>query len=219
MAVNFPDPPLTTGQVYTVGSRSWTWNGKAWQATSATIGYTGSQSTIIGYTGSDGVGYTGSLGYTGSQGEIGYTGSLGYTGSIGDTGYTGSFGYTGSIGFTGSFGDTGYTGSMGPAINIVGSILVSYDLPQVDAVLGDGYIVTTTGHLWVYTNSSLGGNIYGFQDFGNMVGFTGSIGYTGSASTVRGYSGSIGYTGSASTEIGYTGSYGDQGYWGSFGYT
>ncbi|MDD3085235.1 MAG: collagen-like protein, partial [Candidatus ainarchaeum sp.] len=39
-------------------------------------GYTGSASTVIGYTGSTGaIGYTGSKGYTGSQGIQGYTGS------------------------------------------------------------------------------------------------------------------------------------------------
>jgi len=55
------------------------------------------------------IGYTGSLGYTGSQGD------LGFTGSKGDIGFTGSLGYTGSagVGYTGSKGDLGYTGSAG----------------------------------------------------------------------------------------------------------
>ena len=50
-------------------------------------------------------------------------------------------------------------------------------------------------------------------------GYTGSVGYTGSASTVIGYTGSTGYTGSsgASVYIGYTGSTG-AGYTGSIGY-
>jgi hypothetical protein len=39
--------------VFSAGQRSWTWNGRAWQATSVTTGYTGSQG-IIGYTGSVG---------------------------------------------------------------------------------------------------------------------------------------------------------------------
>jgi len=66
--------------------------------------------------------------------------------------------------------------------------------------------------------------------YGGIQGYTGSIGYTGSASTVigytgsLGYTGSIGYTGSASTVIGYTGSLGytgsqGAGYTGSLGYT
>jgi hypothetical protein len=51
-------------------------------------------------------GYTGSVGFVGSQGDIGYTGSqgdIGYTGSIGDTGYTGSQGDLGYTGSTGGF--------------------------------------------------------------------------------------------------------------------
>jgi Chaperone of endosialidase len=84
MSVNFPVNPLMN-QVYTNLDRAWMWNGRFWQATSATIGYTGSQGA--GYTGSQG-----DIGYTGSQGDIGYTGSqgAGYTGSQGDIGYTGS---------------------------------------------------------------------------------------------------------------------------------
>ena len=61
------------------------YNGTAWVPT---------VQGAIGYTGSIGVGYTGSastvVGYTGSQGIIGYTGSastvIGYTGSKGADG-------------------------------------------------------------------------------------------------------------------------------------
>lgn len=38
MAINFPDSP-TTNQVFTAGSRSWTWNGRAWLASAAGTGY------------------------------------------------------------------------------------------------------------------------------------------------------------------------------------
>ena len=82
------------------------------------LGYTGS----IGYTGSQGAGFTGSAssGYTGSPGTsgqfagLGYTGSsaAGYVGSQG-SGYTGSIGYTGSPGPIGLFAGMGYTGSQG----------------------------------------------------------------------------------------------------------
>jgi hypothetical protein len=71
-------------------------------------GYTGSKGNL-GYTGSAGVD-----GYTGSKGDIGYTGSTGYTGSQG-VGFTGSAGTNGSTGYTGSQGNIGYTGSVGPA--------------------------------------------------------------------------------------------------------
>ena len=59
---------------------------------------------VRGYTGSIGIGYTGSTGYTGSIGASGYNGSIGI-------GYTGSTG----AGYTGSIGGSGYTGSIGIA--------------------------------------------------------------------------------------------------------
>lgn len=62
--------------------------------------------------------------FTGSYNDLtnkpvlttGYTGSIGFTGSQGTTGFVGSqgdLGYTGSVGFTGSQGVIGYTGSTG----------------------------------------------------------------------------------------------------------
>lgn len=138
MAINFPDPPLTTGQVFTAGSRAWTWNGRAWISTSATIGYTGSRGAY------DAVGFTGSVGYTGSLGESSYSYSTTAPSSpaVGDrwydsnngvevvwtddgtstqwveiaaSGYLGQTGYTGSastvIGYTGSVGFTGSVGA------------------------------------------------------------------------------------------------------------
>jgi len=81
MPANFPSNP-SLNQTYTNLSRTWTWNGRFWQATSTTIGYTGSASTVIGYTGSTGAGYTG------STGVAGYSGSLGYSGSKGESSFT-----------------------------------------------------------------------------------------------------------------------------------
>lgn len=49
MALDFPTGP-GLNQVYTEGNRSWQWNGRYWQAVSVTVGYSGS----IGYTGSKG---------------------------------------------------------------------------------------------------------------------------------------------------------------------
>jgi hypothetical protein len=176
MSVNFPTTSLTVGQVYTNGSRSWSWTGIYWKASSTTVGYTGSKGDkgessytysdtppgnplvgdrwynsadalevvwtddgitqqwveiaasgflgLTGYTGSSGayaaVGFTGSastaIGYTGSQG-VGYTGSFGYTGSastlIGYTGSRGIPGDSGLRGYTGDIGPIGYTGSQG----------------------------------------------------------------------------------------------------------
>ena len=86
MSINFPDAP-TLNQVFTVGTRTWIWNGSIW--TSIAAGFTGSQGNI-GFTGSQG-----NIGFTGSQGNIGFTGSQGI-------GFTGSQG----VGFTGSAGGT-----------------------------------------------------------------------------------------------------------------
>jgi hypothetical protein len=242
MSFNLPTNP-SNGYIYTIGNRSWQWNGTYWKSTTLNIGFTGS----IGYTGSQGSGYTGSastvagywgsVGYTGSQGSgytgsastvAGYWGSVGYTGSAstvagywGSVGYTGSWGYFGSTGYTGSastvigyWGSVGYTGSIGPAgtsINVIGSYSTTASLPSTGQTIGDAYVITSTGHLWIYTNSSAGGNINGFIDAGTFVGYTGSTGtgYWGSV----GYTGSIGagYTGSASTVAGYTGSAGSGG--------
>jgi len=76
------------------------------------VGYTGS----VGYQGSEGAGgYTGSVGYQGSVGNDGPQGAVGYQGSVGDggPGYQGSEGYQGSAGYRGSLGATGYSGSVG----------------------------------------------------------------------------------------------------------
>jgi hypothetical protein len=103
---------------------------------SGSMGYTGSGSTVAGYTGSIGIGYTGSAsevrgytgskstGFTGSAGKDGATAAVGYTGSksliVGPTGPSGppgaaaAVGYAGSAGATGATGPAGATGPSGP---------------------------------------------------------------------------------------------------------
>jgi hypothetical protein len=116
------------------------------------------------------------------------TGDLGYVGSKGDIGYTGS---------------TGYTGSAGTSITILGSVSTYTALPgwpgSYVGNIGDAYITTDTGHLWLWT-------IGGWTDGGQIQGYTGSkgdIGYDGS----KGDPGPVGPQG----DLGYTGSYGPQG--------
>lgn len=63
-AINFPGSP-SVNDVHTENGKAWKWDGTSWLSI---LGY-------IGYTGSTGVGYTGSIGYNSSV--AGYTGSTG----------------------------------------------------------------------------------------------------------------------------------------------
>ena len=96
VTINFPITS-TTGTTYTFGDRTWTWNGRAWQAISTTVGYTGS------------AGSTGSIGYTGSRGIDGVTTTTTIAATIvGTTSTTAGIpGYSTRI-YTGSLND-GYT--------------------------------------------------------------------------------------------------------------
>jgi hypothetical protein len=200
--------------------------------TSGTRGYTGSSGA--GYTGSAStvVGYTGSLGYVGSQG---YDGSAGYTGSVG---YAGSSGYTGSLGYTGSAGTNGYTGSLGYSGSGATGVNWTNKSATYTAVNNDGIIANTSGGSFTVTlpASPSTGSYVVFVDGGNsfqaypltVAGngstidgsytsavlnitnakvefiYSGSTWEMATSTGTRGYTGSLGYTGS----IGYTGSLG-----------
>ncbi len=242
-----------TGHLWVWGGTSWTDAGVVRGPTGA-IGFTGSQGQSItgatGFTGSKGD--QGGLGFTGSQGlrgDTGYNGSTGvqgvqgFTGSKGDIGNIGLQGFTGSQGthgFTGSLGATGYTGSRGDSYNIVGVVPGVDDLPiPYTGNVGDGYLVVSTGDLWVWsgTNWIYLGRDTGYTGSQGLQGFTGSKGNTG-------FNGSQGYTGStglfvtdaeiapsgnliidlndgsnidAGVALGYTGSHGITGFTGSAG--
>ena len=190
----------------------WVWGGTSWsdagevRGPAGGTGFTGSQGQSItgatGFTGSKGD--TGSLGFTGSQGlrgDTGYNGSTGvqgiqgFTGSKGDIGNVGLRGFTGSQGthgFTGSQGATGYTGSRGDSYNIVGVVPGTDDLPNpYTGSVGDGYLVISTGALWVWSGTN-------WIFLGRDTGYTGSVGLTGYTGSkgVTGFGGSQGYTGS-----------------------
>lgn len=180
-------------------------------------------------------GYTGSVGFVGSQGE------LGYTGSQGDIGYTGS---QGDVGFVGSQGELGFTGSVGgfAAVQGLNSVdALTYTFQETDAgkvveFTANGTVTATipndsnsnflVGHRIDISQSGLGtldiaaeigvaiystGNNYLAEQYqtGTLV----KLGsnewlFVGPQST--GYTGSQGYTGS----IGFSGS---QGFTGSEG--
>lgn len=155
-------------------------------------------------------------------------------GPIGEQGYTGSQGPIGNTGFTGSrgVGFTGSRGADGTSVRIIGSVANSGALPTpYGGDIGDGYITSNTGNLWVWNGST-------WNDVGNITGPAGAPGFTGSQGLngfagsrgdfgpqgPPGYTGSkgdSGFTGSASTvpgptgSVGYTGSQGDTGFTGS----
>ena len=173
------------------------------------VGFTGSASTVAGptgFTGSQGIqgviGFTGSqgvIGFTGSQGVIGFTGSqgAGFTGSQGVVGFAGSQGVQGVIGFTGSQGTQGTTGFTGSQ--------------GIQGVIGFTGSQGTQGVVGFTGSQGIQGGI-GFTGSQGIVGFTGSqgvIGFTGSQ-------GVIGFTGSQGT-TGFTGSQGTTGFIGSQG--
>ena len=78
--INFPDTP-SLNDTFTVGDRTWIWNGTAWQVVSTS-------------------GPEGPTGPTGPAGQNGDTGPTGPTGPEGPTGPTGATGPTGPVGVT-----------------------------------------------------------------------------------------------------------------------
>jgi len=155
---------LRVGDSYVVASPApahlWTWNRTAFidlgvfQGPQGDLGYTGSQG--VGFTGSRGdTGYVGSRGSAGTQGVIGFTGSNGYVGSRGYTGSSGSAGTQGVIGFTGSSG-------AGTTLTITS---------------GTGIIVTTSGTIVTISATTSGSGFIGSSG----IGFVGSQGAAGAS--------------------------------------
>jgi len=124
------------------------------------LGYTGSASTVVGYTGSAGVGYTG------SQGNLGYTGSIGTPGSTG---------YSGSVGYTGSKGQLQITTSTTPPES------PNYGDIWIDSATGIQYFYITDGdsNQWI-EDSNVG--------IRGPIGFTGSAGESGTANLGKKFS-------------------------------
>ena len=152
--------------------------------------------------------------------SVGPLGPQGFVGSRGQTGFIGSLGYSGSLGYVGSRGNDG------TSFNVKGNVQYRSQLGTVSSPsINDGWIVTSEGHIYVYTGV---GPVYGFIDGGSVqgppgdigpIGYTGSQGITGFFGSTgyvgsKGYVGSIGFYGS----IGYAGSLGSSGFIGSLGY-
>lgn len=188
------------------------------------IGITGSQ----GITGSTGVqGTAGPQGTAGLDGTQGITGAQGLQGVQGETGLQGTIGETGAQGIQGIQGITGLQGTSGNSITLIGSVTTYTNLPgwpnSYTGIIGDGYITTDTGHLWVWDGTEWDdvGNVTGPQGVQGITGLQGIQGITGlqGIEGIQGIQGTIGDTGAQGTtgSQGAVGATGSQGVIGSTG--
>lgn len=149
------------------------------------------------------------------RGETGATGAPGQTGPQGIQGIQGVKGDKGDKGDKGEKGDTGSRGSDGTSVQIKGTVSTAAELPT-GAALGDGYIVSATGHLHVYSPT-------GWIDAGEIKGPKGDPGERGPQGN-PGIKGDKGETGAQGIQgiagpTGLTGAQGIQGVKGDKGDT
>ena len=185
MAINFPSSP-SLNQVYTFDNRSWRWNGEYWQSITVTTGYTGSRGQASIFKNSVPTEQDLPIPYGGDEGD----GFL-----VEDTGFMWIWDGS-SWGSLGRF--TGYTGSRGApgtSVRLIGSVATVQDLPSDGTSdgstllqIGDGFIVQSSGDLYVWTGSD-------WSNVGKIAGDAGPIGFTGSRGE-DGVRGTDGYTGS-----------------------
>jgi len=167
MAINFPSNPQLN-QTYTEGNRSWQWNGRFWQATSVTVGYTGSKGDqgdsikLLGAVATVNDLPADSSGLPGDAYVVSETGDLYVWDGFNWNNAGRILGYTGSRGATGT------------SVRIVGSVNTSSELPiPHPGEIGDGYVVQDSGELWIWDGSSWG-------SIGRITGDVGPTGFTGS---------------------------------------
>ena len=136
MAINFPASP-TNGDTYTYGSRTWSWNGSAWDAITTTFGPTGP----TGPTGSTGVtGPTGPSDVFPSATAPSNTSLLWVdTSTVAQSGPTGPTGPTGAASTV--TGPTGATGTTGVAGTLLPYSSASKTTTPYTLVIGDAYSI------------------------------------------------------------------------------
>lgn len=122
-------------------------------------------------------------GLPGPPGETGPPGSQGPQGEAGPQGIQGIQGVQGEQGEQGIQGEQGPQGETGPAgqsVTIQGSVASSTNLTSISSpTLGDGYITSDTGHLWIYNGPDPNDDISKWNDVGNITGPEGPTGPTG----------------------------------------
>lgn len=117
-------------------------------------------------------GLIGPTGMTGEDGVQGVQGIQGPQGPQGEAGPQGIQGEVGPAGPQGPQGDAGAQGAAGIGIVMKGSVATTANLPTVDNVVGDAYIVDSDGNLWVWNGTT-------FTDAGQIVGPEGPQGSQG----------------------------------------
>ena len=86
-------------------------------------------------------------GQRGARGAVGPPGPAGPAGPAGQQGPTGA---AGSQGPAGAQGPQGVKGDTGQGLHVTGSVADAADLLELDAEVGDGYIVIADGHLHIW---------------------------------------------------------------------
>jgi hypothetical protein len=197
MPIDFPNPPLTVGQLYSFNGTTWQWNGYSW------IVYSTLESGNTGATGPQG-----NTGATGPQGNTGNTGTNGTTGGTGPQGIQGVTGNTGGQGVTGATGPQGIQGIQG-----IQGVTGATGSQGIQGVTGN------TGGTGPQGIQGVTGNTGGTGPQG-IQGVTGNTGGTGPQG-IQGIQGVTGATGSQGIQgvTGNTGGTGPQGIQGVTGNT
>lgn len=110
---------------------------------------------VAGPTGDQGqIGPQGIEGPKGDKGDKGDQGIQGIQGVVGPQGSVGPQGPQGIQGIKGDTGATGPAGQDGTSVRILGTVTDVVSLPATGNEPGDGYILSTNGHLYVWSGSS-----------------------------------------------------------------
>ncbi len=86
----------------------------------------------------------------GRRGPQGAAGQQGAAGPVGPAGPQGATGAAGPQGPAGAQGAQGPKGDVGEGLHVTGSVADAADLLELDAEVGDGYLVTADGHLYIW---------------------------------------------------------------------
>lgn len=118
-----------------------------------------------------GIGPQGIQGAKGDKGDKGDQGNQGIQGVAGPQGLIGPIGPQGIQGIKGDTGNTGPAGADGTSVRILGTVSSIVNLPSSGNDSGDGYILSTNGHLYVWSGTN-------WVDVGSIQGPQGAPGST-----------------------------------------